>query len=72
VSAYFAVVMAFLWIILVAKLWWIIPTCVTIVLLIALISKTIKTSYTYWLEFASIFATIISILTIAINTMLFS
>lgn len=72
VSAYFAVVMAFLWVILVAKLWWIIPICVIIVLSIALISKTIKTSYTYWLEFASIFATIISILTRVINTMLFS
>ena len=72
-NACFAVLMAFLWIVLVTKLWYTIPICVTFALLGAIISKTLKVSYTYWFELSSIFATVISILITAINnTMLFS
>jgi len=49
-SAIFAAVFALLWVILVAKLWWFILVWAVFVLLIALLTKTLKTCLVYWLE----------------------
>jgi hypothetical protein len=50
ISAIFAAAMALLWIILVAKMWYIIVIWTIIIALIAFITKTYKSSVTYWLE----------------------
>jgi hypothetical protein len=63
VSAIFAAVFAILWIILVAKLWWFIIAWLVMVVLIAMLTKTIKSGLTYWLEtiaFMSTFTAVIA------------
>ena len=61
-SAYFAAFFALLWIILVAKLWWIIIIWGMIILLIALITRTLKTAIVYWLETVTFLSTFTSII----------
>ena len=61
-SAVFAAALALLWIILVAKLWWIIIAWGVIFLLIALITKTLKSGLIYWLETITFISTFTSII----------
>ena len=62
VSALVAAVFALLWVIFVSKLWFIILIWFAVILLIAFITKTIKSSYIYWLETVAFMSTFTSIL----------
>lgn len=62
VSALVAAVFALLWVIFVSKLWFIILIWLAVVALIAFITKTIKSSYIYWLETVAFMSTFTSIL----------
>ena len=62
VSAYTAAIFALLWIIFVNKLWFTILIWFAVILLIAFITKTIKSSYIYWLETVAFMSTFTSIL----------
>jgi hypothetical protein len=66
-SAYISVFFALLWVVFVANLWYIIVVWFLIFSLIALLSKTFKTSYTYWLEMLAFMATFTSIIVYYIN-----
>ena len=62
VAAYSCAVFAMLWIILVTPFWYIILIVLGIISVIAVLTKTVKSSYIYWLEmvaFISLFASII-------------
>lgn len=50
VSAYLAAAFSLLWIILVTPYWWIILVWVGIIAALAFFTKSVKTSYIYWLE----------------------
>jgi hypothetical protein len=62
VSALVAAVFALLWVIFVSKLWFIILIWLAVIALIAFITKTIKSSYIYWLETVAFMSTFTSIL----------
>lgn len=62
VSALVAAVFALLWVIFISKLWFLILIWLAVVLLIAFITKTIKSSYIYWLETVAFMSTFTSIL----------
>jgi hypothetical protein len=62
VAAYSCAVFAMLWIILVTPFWYIILIVLGIISVIAILTKTVKSSYVYWLEmvaFISLFTSII-------------
>ena len=61
-SAFFAAIFALLWVILVANLWWFIIVWGIIFILIALITKTLKTGLIYWLETITFISTFTSII----------
>jgi hypothetical protein len=61
-SALTAAVFALLWVIFVSKLWFTIIIWFAVILLIAFITKTIKSSYIYWLETVAFMSTFTSIL----------
>lgn len=61
-SAYFATTFALLWIILVTKLWWVIIIWGVIILFVALLTKTLKSSIIYWLETVTFLSTFTSII----------
>lgn len=61
-SAYFAAIFALLWIILVTKLWWVIIIWGVIILFVALLTKTLKSSIVYWLETVTFLSTFTSII----------
>jgi hypothetical protein len=58
-----AAIFALLWVILVSKLWWIILIWLAILVLTMLVTKTIKSSYIYWLETVAFMSTFTSIIT---------
>jgi hypothetical protein len=63
IAAYSCAVFAMLWIILVTPFWYIILIVLGIISVIALLTKTVKSSYVYWLEmvaFISLFASIVA------------
>ena len=62
VSALTAAVFALLWVIFVSKLWFTILIWFAVILLIAFITKTTKSSYIYWLETVAFMSTFTSIL----------
>lgn len=62
ISALMAAVFALLWVIFVSKLWFTILIWFAVILLIAFITKTIKSSYIYWLETVAFMSTFTSIL----------
>ena len=62
VSALTAAVFALLWVIFVSKLWFTILIWFVVILLIAFVTKTIKSSYIYWLETVAFMSTFTSIL----------
>lgn len=62
VSALVAAAFALLWVIFVSKLWFTILIWFVVILLIAFVTKTIKSSYIYWLETVAFMSTFTSIL----------
>jgi hypothetical protein len=63
IAAYSCAAFALLWIILVTPFWYIILIVLGLITIIAIATKTWKTSYIYWLEmvaFISLFASIIA------------
>ena len=62
VSAYLAAAFSLLWIGLVTPFWYIIPIVLVLIALLAIVTRTIKSSYIYWLEMVAFLATFISIL----------
>lgn len=61
-SAITAAIFALLWVIFVAKLWYIIVIWFAIILVCSLLTKTIKRAYVYWLETVAFMSTFVSIL----------
>ena len=61
VSAYICSAAAIAWICLVTPYWWIILIVLAVIALLAYITKTIKSSYIYWLEMIAFISTFISI-----------
>lgn len=62
IAAFACALFAILWIILVPKLWYIILIVGIIIALIAILTKTYKTSYIYWLEMIAFISTFVSII----------
>lgn len=62
VSAITAAVFSILWIILVAKLWWVIVVWLIFVLLVSLLTQTLKSGTIYWLETIAFMSTFTSII----------
>lgn len=69
VSAYFAAAMAILWICLVTPYWWIILIVLVIISAVAIVTKTWKTGYIYWLEMVAFLSTFASILAYYTSTL---
>jgi hypothetical protein len=63
VAAYVCAIFASLWIILVTPYWYIIPIVFAIIAAIAILTKTVKRSYIYWLENVAFISTFIAMLT---------
>jgi hypothetical protein len=61
-SAAFAALFAMLWVALVAKMWYIIVGWLLILLINAIVTKSVKKSYIYWLETVAFLATFTSAL----------
>ena len=61
-SAIIAAIFAILWVVLVSKLWWVILVWLAVLGLIMLVTKTVKSSYIYWLETIAFMSTFTSIL----------
>lgn len=57
-----SIIFAWLWIILVSKLWWTIPLWLVTLGLTMWVTKTIKSSYIYWLETIASMSTFTSII----------
>ena len=62
-SAYICAAAAIAWICLVTPYWWIILIVLGIIALLAIVTKTVKSSYIYWLEMVAFISTFISIVT---------
>lgn len=62
ISAYMCAGFAILWIILVTKLWWIILIVLALVVVAAILTKTWKTCYIYWLEMVAFTSTFITMI----------
>jgi hypothetical protein len=60
VSAYLAAAFSLLWIILVTPYWWIILVWVGIIIALSFFTKSVKTSYIYWLEMVAFGSTFTS------------
>jgi hypothetical protein len=60
VSAYLAAAFSLLWIVLVTPYWWIILVWVGIITAFAFFTKSVKTSYIYWLEMVAFGSTFTS------------
>ncbi len=61
-SAFFSATFALLWIVFVAKLWWFIIVWGIMISLVAIITNTLKSCLTYWLETVSIMSTFSAII----------
>lgn len=62
ISAYLCALFAMLWICLVTPYWYIILIVLGVVAAIAIVTKTVKSSYIYWLETVAFTSTFISML----------
>lgn len=62
-GAYLCAAAALAWIILVTPYWYIIPIVFAIIAAIAILTKTVKSSYIYWLENVALISTFIAMLT---------
>lgn len=67
ISATLAAIFSLLWVILVAKLWYIILIWFIVILLFAVMTKTVKKSTIYWLETVAFLSTFTSIIIYYIN-----
>lgn len=67
ISAYIAAAFAIAWVLLVTPYWYVILIVFAVIALIALITKTWKTSIIYWLEMVAFISTFISILSYYMN-----
>ena len=61
-SAVIAAVCSVLWVVLVTPYWWIALICLAIVAVVAMVTKSYRYAYIYWLETAAFIATFISAL----------
>lgn len=61
-SAIFAAITALLWVGLVANLWLVIAIWFVIIAILAIVTKTVKSSYIYWLETVAFLSTFTAIL----------
>ena len=61
-SAIFAAITALLWVGLVANLWFVIVIWFVIIAILAIVTKTVKSSYIYWLETVAFLSTFTAIL----------
>lgn len=61
-SAVFAAVCALIWVILVAKLWWVIIVCAVIFSVVAFITGTWKKALVFWLENIAFMSTFVAIM----------
>lgn len=61
-SAVIAAVCSVLWVVLVTPYWWIALICLAIVAVVAMVTKSYRHAYIYWLETAAFIATFISVL----------
>lgn len=66
-SAIFSAVFSLLWIIFATHLWYTIILWLIIILIISIITKTLKTSYIYWLETVTFMSTYTTIIQYYIN-----
>ena len=66
-AAYFCAASAIAWICLVTSYWYIILIVFIIILILALITKTWKSSYVYWIEIVAFISTFASIIAHYIN-----
>lgn len=62
ISALLSSLFAIIWIICVSKLWWVLVVWLVLIALIAVITKTWKTSLIFWLETVAFLATFTSII----------
>ena len=62
ISAIIGAVCALLWVVIVAKMWYVIIMWIIFVLLSALLTNTIKTAYIFWIETITFMATFMSII----------
>ena len=62
ISALLSALFAIIWIICVSKLWWVLVAWLVLIALIAVITKTWKTSLIFWLETVAFLATFTSII----------
>lgn len=69
VSAYCCAAFAMLWIILVTPYWYVILIVLGIVAAIAIVTKTVKSSYIYWLEMVAFISTFITIVAHYVTTL---
>lgn len=67
ISAIFSAIFSLLWIIFVANLWYFIVIWTIMICTIAIWTRTIKTSYIYWLETIAFMSTFSSIITYYCN-----
>lgn len=65
ISAYISAGFGLLWVAFLTKFWWLIPIAIVIVGLLAYLTKTIKSSKTWWLEMIA-FLSVYSALLIAV------
>ena len=69
VSAYCCAAFAMLWIILVTPYWYVILIVLGIVAALAIVTKTVKSSYIYWLEMVAFISTFITIVAHSVTTL---
>ena len=62
ISAIFAAVFALLWVAFVAHLWYFIVVWFVVIALVAVLTKTVKTSWIYWLETVAFMTTFTSVI----------
>ena len=62
IAAIICAVFALLWVILVTPYWYVIPGSFVLFALLAFVTKTWKTCYTYWLEMVAFISTFIAII----------
>lgn len=68
-SAIFAAIFALLWVAFVAKLWYFIVVWLVIIVLMSLLTKSIKTGYIYWLETVAFMSTFTAVIAHYVNVL---
>ena len=69
-SAYFAAAAAIAWICLVTPFWYVVLIVLGVIAAIAIVTKTWKTGYIYWLEMVAFVSTFISIIAYYVSNMI--